>query len=676
MTDFARFFAPRSAAVVGSTSPGKLGAVLVAKIQQGGYRGVLAAVNPKAEGAPGVPGYPALSAMPQPPDLAVIVSPGPTVAGVLEDCGRAGVSAAVVITSGFAETGNVQGEAELLAAARRCGVRFIGPNCAGIASAGHAFFPTLELQPPAGSIALISQSGALGGVVLGAAQQRQLGISKFISYGNGADLNQVDFLYYLAEDDETRVVALYIESVPDGRAFMEALAYCAQRKPVIAIKAGRSAAGQRAAASHTGALAGADAVYDAALRACGAIRVPGVEELLDLCQGFASLPPLSGKRVIIVTNSGGPGVLAADHAEQAGLELPEPSPAVQAALRRFLPAHCSLKNPLDLTVEADEEAYRRALEVALPEYDAALAINVGVSYLDNRALARGVAAAAQRTGKPVAASFVPQQIMATSEALLKESGVPCFASGERAASVLRWMLIDGERRGKAAAPAPAWLDPRPLPHAETILEPQAMDWLGAYGLPVPAYRLAANKEEAAAACETLGYPAVMKVVSPDIVHKSDAGGVIVSIQDAAAARRAFAGLRRAAQGKRFAGVVVYRMVQGAHEALLGLATDPQFGPVIAFGLGGVYTEIWREFALRVAPVSLQAAMEMILETRAARLLQGARGALPCDLPALAQVISSFSRLPVGALGVREIDLNPLFVSPAGIVIGDARLIRV
>ncbi|MCI0521495.1 MAG: CoA-binding protein, partial [Chloroflexi bacterium] len=349
MSDLAPFFAPRSVAVVGSMSPGKLGAILVDQIQQGGYRHPLAAVNPRGEGAPGVPGLPgipgyaSLQAMPQPPDLAVVVSPSSAVAAVLDDCGKAGVPAAIVITSGFAEVGNEQGEAELLRVARRYGVRFIGPNCAGIASAGYGFFPTLELRPPAGSIALISQSGALGGVALGAAQRRGLGVSKFISYGNGADLNQVDFLRYLAEDEETRVVALYMESVPDGRAFMEALAACAQHKPVVAVKAGRTAAGQRATASHTGALAGSDAVYDAALRACGALRVPGVEALLDLCESFAQSPPMEGQRVLIVTNSGGPGVLAADRAEEVGLQVAEPDAALQESLRAFLPAHCSLK---------------------------------------------------------------------------------------------------------------------------------------------------------------------------------------------------------------------------------------------------------------------------------------------------------------------------------------------
>ncbi|MHB0987672.1 MAG: acetate--CoA ligase family protein [Bellilinea sp.] len=674
--DFTSFFNPQSVAIIGSMSPGKLGAILTEQILQGGYQGNLCAVNPKAEGALGVPGYSSASAIPGVPDLAILVSPAPTVASVLDECGRAGIRSAVIITSGFSEVGNHDGEKEIQEVARRHGIRFIGPNCAGIANAGFNFFPTLEVRTPAGGIGLITQSGALGGVVLGRAQQRELGISKFISYGNGSDLSQVDFLNYLAGDEATRVVALYIESVTNGRAFMDALADCSRRKPVLVIKAGRTSAGTRATASHTGSMAGSDAVYAAAIRASGALRVRTVDALLDTCEGFTRLPHLSGKKIIIVTNSGGPGVLTVDHAEELGLSVAEPDIDLQTQLRSFLPGHCSLRNPIDLTVEGTEEGYRKTLTSALQVYDAAVAINVGTSYLDNLALARGVADGARSSGKPVLASFVPEQLMTRSTDYLKQAGLPCYPSGEQAVSVLAEIArYEGYRRKPVSKRnVPPAVDARKLPGDGKLLEPEAMAWLKENGIPVPDFCVAASAEEAIQACEKLGYPTVMKVVSPDIPHKSDVGGVIVGIRDAHAARKAFAAIQESAQGKDFRGAVLYPLVRDAQEVLLGLSTDPQFGPVVAFGLGGIYTEIFRDIVLRVAPVELDEAMEMIHEIRGIKLLQGARGKPPCDLAALAQTLAAFSRLPFTYPQISEVDLNPVFLRTDGLVVGDVRVI--
>ena len=671
------FFYPKSVVIIGSMSPGKLGAILARQILDGGYRGSLAAVNPKAEGAEGVSGYSSTAAIPQTPDLALIVSPAATVATMLDDCGKAGVRAAVIITSGFSEAGNARGEQDVLQVARKYGIRFIGPNCAGIASAGFDFFPTLELRTPAGGVGLISQSGALGGVVLGCAQQRKLGISKFISYGNGSDLNQVDFLRYLAEDDETKVVALYIESVSDGRAFMDALSECTRRKPVLVIKAGRTSVGRRATASHTGSMAGSDAVYDAAIRASGAIRLRSVEALMDLCEGFIQTAPVRGNKLLIVTNSGGPGVLAADLAEEIGFNVSEPSVELQAQLRSFLPGHCSLKNPIDLTVEGSEEGYRRTLQTLLKDYDAAVAINVGTSYLDNLALGRGVVEGARRSGKSVMASFVPEQLMAESTVYLKQNGVVDFSSGERAVSVLAEMACYEKHRSlfSKRKTVQTNLENRPLPEDGFMLEPQAMAWLKENGIPVPEFYLATSADEAVMACERLGYPAVMKVVSPDILHKSDVGGVVVGIRNARAARKAFGTIRKSAEGKVFCGAVVYPMIKQAQEVLLGLSTDPQFGAVVAFGLGGIYTEIWRDIILRVAPVDPDEAMEMIHQIKAIKLLTGARGAPPCDLETLAQTLSNFSRLPFLYPEIGEVDLNPVFLLPKGLVVGDVRVIK-
>lgn len=675
--DLSSFFYPRSAVIIGSSSPGKLGAILTGQILDGGYSGQLYAVNPKGEGARGIPAYASVGAIPTRPDLAVIVSPAQTVPAVLEDCGKAGVTSAVIITSGFGETGNQAGEAEIARTAKQYGIRYIGPNCAGIANAGISFFPTLELRVPAGVVGVVTQSGALGGALLGLAQQKQLGISKFISYGNGTDLSQVDFLRYMAADPETKVVAVYIESVSRGREFIDALSECARQKPVLVIKAGRTTAGTRATASHTGSMAGSDAVYDAAIRASGAVRVRSVEELVDLCEGFAHLPPVKGKRIAIVTNSGGPGVLAADLAEEIGLQVTEPGAVIQAQMREFLPGHCSLKNPIDLTVEGTETTYRKTIQAVLPEVDAVVAINVGTSYLDNLALARGIGEAARGSGKPVLASFVPEQLMAESQAYLKQAGIPAYPSGERAVKVLAAMATYEARRAKASPPAKT--DSHPslvhLPGEGQVLEPDAMAWLRENGIPIPEFAFASTAEEAADRSEQIGYPTVMKVVSKDILHKSDVGGVIVGIRDHQAACQAFEQIRQAAAGHDFRGVILYPMIRGAQEVLLGITRDAQFGPVVAFGLGGIYTEILRDVVLRVAPVSPDEAWEMIHEIRAIRLLQGARGKPPCDLAHLAQVLSDFSTLPFRCPEIQEMDLNPVFVFEKGLAAGDVRIIR-
>jgi acyl-CoA synthetase (NDP forming) len=668
-------FTPRGVAVVGSTSEGKLGYELIRQIVRGGYRQVVA-VNPKAQGAFDVSGYDAVAHIDRPIDLAVVVSPTPTVPAVLKDCGRAGVKAAVIITAGFSEVGNLAGEKELKRIADQYGIRFVGPNCAGIVNTRHRLFPTLETPPPAGGVSFIAQSGAVGGVLLAWAKEFGLGIAKFVSYGNAADIHEIELLEYLAADPETQVIALYIESVHDGRAFMRAVQACTRRKPVVVIKAGRTSSGQRATLSHTGSMAGSDAVYDAALQQCGAIRVHTIEELFDLCQAFLYLPPVSGRRVAIVTNSGGPGVLAADRAEEIGLDVAEPGPALKSRLSEFLPAYCALKNPIDLTVEGTEDGYRKTLTLALEEYDAVLALNIAPAYLDSVPLARGVGDAARSSAKPVLASFLPREIVADGIAVLQSYGLPTFATGERAATALAYMAAY-QSTHQARKPTLPEIKPAPqrLPGDGQMLEPEALLWLQENGIPVPDFRFARSGQEAVGGGRAIGYPVVMKVVSPQILHKSDRGGVILDIQDDDAARAAFEAIRRAARGKDFRGAVIYPMIRDAQEVLLGLSRDPQFGPVVAFGMGGIHTEVWRDITFRVAPVDRAQAEEMIQEIKSFPLLQGVRGQPPRDLDALAGVLVSFSQLPFCYSDIGEIDLNPVFLFPKGLVVGDVRIIR-
>jgi acetyltransferase len=671
-------FCPRGVAVVGSASPGKIGYHLIEQLVAGGFEAVYA-VNPRGQGAWDVPGYASIADVGAPVDLAVVASPPSTVAGVLEACGEAGVGAAVIITSGFAEVGNVAGEEEVVATARRHGIRFVGPNCAGLLNTAHDLHPTLEVRPPAGRVALISQSGALGGAVLGWAEEQGLGFSKFVSYGNGADLKAVDFLEYLAEDPDTDVVALYVESVADGRAFMRAARTLAARKPLVVIKSGRTETGRRATLSHTGALAGSDAVYDAALRRAGALRVAGVEALFDLCRGFVSLPPAAGRRVAVVTNSGGPGVLAADHAEALGLSVAETSPALREELAEFLPSHCALRNPIDLTVEGTEAGYRRTLEAVLAEYDAALALDVSTPYLDAAAHARGVCAAAASSGKPVVANFAAGRAVAEALPALEACGVPNYPTGERAMGVLAGMAKYGEMRAALRPlpePPPPARDSEVFCRAGALLEPEAMAWLRENGLPVPEFRFAGAEEGAVEACREMGYPAVMKVVSPGILHKSDVGGVKVGLGDDEEAREAFRALRKAAvsAGAEFRGVVVYPLLRDGVEVLVGLSRDPQFGPVVALGLGGIYTEVLKDVALRVAPVDEGEALVMIRELRSYPLLAGVRGGRRRDVEALARLVADFSVLPFRYPRVAEADLNPVFVFEEGALVGDVRVV--
>lgn len=680
-------FEPRGVAVVGSASEGKIGYELIQQLMEGGF-GRVVAVNPKGVGAFDVPAVTGLCEIPADMnvDLAVIASPAATVAAVLEDCGRVGVGAAVVITAGFSESGNHAEEDEILRVANKQGIRIIGPNCAGIVNTKHALFPTLEMRPPAGDVAFISQSGALGGAVLSWAEEQGVGLSKFVSYGNAADISEIDLLNYLRDDDQTRVVALYIETVSDGRRFMEAAKALSAVKPLVVIKSGRSESGGRATQSHTGSMAGSDAVYEAALHQCGAIRVDGIEEMFDLCRGFVHLPPVEGKRVAIVTNSGGPGVLAADAGDSEGLVIALPSAESKERLSSQLPDFYALTNPFDLTVQATEDEYRDTLIETLTEYDAAIAINVNTPYLDVTPLARGVVAAAQKTGKPIVASFVAGQPAEAALPILAAGGVPNYVTGERCARVLARMAERekaAKRLGLAAnkeapdrSPAAKQLPDaaQPLPWDQRPTEPEAMAWLEVAGIPVISHKFVRTATEAVQAAGNFDESVAMKIVSPQVVHKSDLGGVALNLVTPQEVETAFSKMKGLIASEAFDGVLITPMIDHPVEAIVGLSTDRQFGPVIAVGLGGIYTEIFKDLVLRVAPVSVDEARQMIEALKGIKILKGARGSVLRDISALARLVSDVSQLPFRFGGIEELDLNPVFLFERGCAAGDARLI--
>ncbi len=666
-------FNPRGVAVVGSMSQGKLGFELFRQIVDGGYHNVWA-VNPKAQGALNTPGYSAIQNIPHIIDLAVIASPADSVPEVLSDCHRARVCAAVVISSGFSEIGNFAGEQTIRSLSKEYGIRIVGPNCAGITSSSSSLFATLETRPPSGQMALISQSGALGGAVLSWAEEQGVGISKFISYGNRVDLDELDILPYLANDADTKVVALYVESVPDGRRFMQVVREFCKTKPLVVIKSGRSQAGLRAALSHTGSMAGSDEVYDCALKQCGALRVETIEEMFDLCKGFTMMRPPQGKRVIVVTNSGGPGILTADRAERAGLEVSEPSEHLKRIIYQHLGKNCGVGNPIDLTVQGNEAGFQLAIREALLEYDCAIALNVATPYLDSISLARGISEAARMSGKPVAASFMAGRLVHESIDYLQKHEVPNFFTGERGADVLARMAEYASREVINPVDESEIEEKKSRVNSDRMNEPEAMRWLAENGFPIPKFRFVQNKDEIAGACREIGFPVVMKVVSPNILHKSDVGGVVLQISSTAEAEKAFSQMIELAAGKTFLGVVIYPQIQKAHEMILGLYRDAQFGPVVIAGLGGIYTEVLRDISMRVAPISPVEAQQMLKELQSFSILVGVRGQHKCDLEKLSRLMSQFSYLPFQYTQIVEIDLNPLFILDDDICIGDARVI--
>jgi acyl-CoA synthetase (NDP forming) len=703
---FDRLFRPRTVAVFGSARQGKIAHQIVTQMARVGYTGRLVVVNPKAEPPEGFPAVRAFAGARQVEggiDLAVLALPAQFAEGAVREAGAAGAPVAVVITSGFAEAGNHEGERRLAAAAREAGVRLVGPNCAGIMNTAARLSASIEPRALPGRVAFITQSGAVGGAVLGLAATRGIGFSKFVSYGNRADLGEPELLEYLAGDPETDVIALYIESVTDGARLLPVLEQAAAAKPMIAIKAGRTSTGQRAASSHTGSLAGADEVYAAVFRRTGVVRAAGVEELLDLCDAFAHLGAPAGRRVAIVTNSGGPGILAADRAEELGLEPAEPSAELRARLREFLSERCAVGNPVDLTVEGTGANYERTLRLLLESgYHAAIAVNVATPFLDSPDLARGVIAARDSLGaqagaaRPIAPVFAAGDVVAEAVKQLQGAGLPCFPSGERAALALarlreREELLAAARRA-TRGPLP---EPRPLPWPPSksaapaggpVLEPEGWAFLQGLGLPFPAHRVCRSAAEAVEALEAaraagaippLRFPLVMKVVSPDVLHKSDRGGVVLGLTDAPGVRRAFEDLASRFGAADFRGALLAEQVPGGLEAIVGLKRDPVFGPVVLAGMGGVWTELLHDAAVRLAPVDETEALDMLQGLQSAPLLAGFRGAPPRDRRALAALIARVSLLALEYPEIAELDLNPVLVLPEdqGVRIADVRILR-
>jgi acetyl coenzyme A synthetase (ADP forming)-like protein len=684
------FFAPRSVAVIGaSRDPSKIGGSVLANLRSAGFEGRLIAVNPHAAMVQGLEAVPSLLAVDGPVDLVVITVPAAAVLPALKECVSKGVRGAVVITAGFRES-NAEGrqrEVELRRWLSEQPIRVLGPNCLGWIRPSQRLNLTFAPgMPEPGGIAFISHSGALAVAILDWARERRMGFSLFASLGNQADLNESDLLEAAAADPETRVIAAYMEGVADGRRFFDTLSAAAMVKPVVVLKAGRSAEGARAVSSHTGALAGSDRAFDAAVKQAGAVRASSVEDLFDLARGLASQPLPRGRRLLVLTNGGGLGVIATDAAREAGLDVSPLDEAARGRLAAVLPPTASLGNPVDLVGDADAARYSHALHALGGESaDAALVVLTAQAATDSTAVARSVIGATRGWKIPIAAAFVGGARVAPGGRALEEAGIPCYPFPEPAVRTIAGMMLLNQRRTartergpRAKAPAVAGVFGQRLragiAGALGMLDLQPL--LEAYGIACAAGRRAASPQEAAAIAERMGFPVALKVISPGISHKTEVGGVRLNLRSAADVVVAASEMLRRVSAARpqaaIEGILVQPMVASGTELLLGMVRDPQFGPLVMVGFGGIYVEVLKDTAARLAPVSAAEAAAMLDELRMAPVLRGVRGEAPVNREALVQAICNFSRLAVDVAELAELELNPLVAGPAAVIAVDAR----
>jgi acetyl coenzyme A synthetase (ADP forming)-like protein len=688
------FFRPHAVAVVGaSRDPAAIGHRLLDALVRGDFRGVVYPVNPKAGTIRGLPAYPSVRELPGPVDLAVVAVPRDAVLGVVDDCAARGVRALVVISAGFAEVGGDGAELQkrLVEKVRGYGMRLIGPNCLGLVSTD----PDVRLNatfvpyfPPRGGVAISSDSGALGLAALAVAGRLGLGVSGCVSVGNRADVSSNDLLEYWEEHDATRVILLYLESFGNPRRFARIARRVSRRKPVIAVKAGRTRAGRRAAGSHTAALAAADVAVDALFHQTGVLRAETLEEMFDLAAALGSQPLPPGRRVAIVTNAGGPAILCADACEAAGLSVPELSEKTRSQLAAFLPRTAGLGNPIDMIASATPEDFGRTIGTVLSsgEVDALVAIGVSTGAFDTGAAARAIAESAEAAhegaaaGKPVLACLMPEQAGLGLVGSGKEK-VPCYAYPEAAARVLGKAAAYAEWRARPLGKVPDIAD-IDLPSARALckeaLAKRGSGWLSAeetrlilqaMRLPLAPGGVARTADEAAALARRIGFPVAVKLASRRLTHKTEIGGVRLGLTDEAAVRQAFEAIRNrlARDGNLDAmeGVLVQAMIGGGTEVLVGMTHDPLFGPLIAFGLGGIHVEILGDVCFRVTPLTDQDAREMVHGIRGYRLFQGYRGHPPADVAALEDLLLRVSRLVEEVPEISELDLNPVFALPPG-----------
>lgn len=672
-------FSPGSIAVVGASRRREsLGFSLLHNLVVNEFSGAIYPVNPQAKAIHSLKCYPNVEAIPDPVDLAVILVPRQTVQGVVEECLAKGVKGLIVITAGFSETGEEGAERErrLRETVRAAGVRMIGPNCMGVINTApeirlDATFAPTPARP--GAIGFVSQSGALGVAILNVAQDLGIGLTQFVSMGNKADVSGNDLLEHWEDDPETRVICMYLESFGNPRRFTEIAKRVTRKKPILVVKSGRTAEGARAASSHTGAMAGADVTVSALLEQCGVLRANTIEELFDVCRALVRCPLPGGNRVGIVTNAGGPAIMATDACVNQGLRIAELSEATRQVLRSFLPAEASVANPVDMIASADPGSYGRTLAAVLedPGVDMALVINVTPVLASPTDILEVVGEVARTRPKPVLAVMMATDEFYESVKHIRDLP-PVYRFPEPAARVLRLLASYGAwvRRPAEEAPPAFETDDAAvaalLDQAEGYLDPgDVFRVLDLYGIPLARWRQVSTAEEALAAAREIGYPVVLKAVAPDLVHKSDVGAVQVDLRDDQALTEA---LRRisdsvAGAGHHIEGWLVQEMAKGGHEVIFGITTDPRFGPLLMFGLGGKYVEVFQDVRFGVLPLGRTDALDMVRGIRGFKLLEGVRGEPGADVDLLCEVLLRLAQLAQRHPRIREVDVNPFLAGP-------------
>lgn len=699
-------FRPSSIAVIGASDrEGSLGAVLMRNLREAGFAGPIWPVNPKHALVQGVSAWPDVGSLPQAPDLAILCTPAATVPGLIDALGRRGTRAAIVITAGLKVTppGHSRSlEQAMLAAARPHLLRILGPNCIGAlvpaVSLNASFAPTKALPGP---LAFVTQSGALATAMLDWANEKGLGFSHFVSLGDSADVDFGDMLDYLATDPQTRAILLYMESVGNARKFMSAARAAARNKPVILVKAGRAPEGAKAAASHTGALAGSDRVFDAAVQRAGLLRVDTLEALFDAAETLSHLHGSwrryvgsGAARLAILTNGGGAGVLAADALCLGGGRLASLEPDTRAALDACLPVTWSKDNPVDIIGDAPVERYQAALRVLLaaPEVDGVLFIHAPTAVVAAEKIAAACLPQLQASGKPVLACWLGGSVVAEARRATRVAGVASYDTPERA--VLAWLHMARYQAHQEALCQPVSSSASgaapDLPAVQAIMsraQQEGRAWLGdaatqallsAYGIPTVATERTADVEAAVAAAERMGWPVALKVISTQVIHKSDVGGVALSLRDAsqlrAAARRMAEQLQALRPGAELGGWTVQAMVNrpGAHELILGLSADPVFGPVLLLGEGGVNVELRTQHAVALPPLNAELAADLVRRSGLSRLLAGHRGGPAAHMEALQHALMCFSQMAADLPDIPELEINPLLIDAQGVLALDAR----
>jgi acetyltransferase len=695
-------FLPKSVAVVGATEKvGSVGRTVLWNLMNTPFGGPIYPVNPTRPSVLGIKAYPKLAGLPEKPDVIVVTTPAAIIPGIIGEAADLGIPGAVVISAGFKETGPAGAELErqLLAHARRGNMRLVGPNCLGVMNPISGVNATFAAGiARRGNVAFISQSGALCTAVLDWSLREMVGFSAFVSIGSMLDVGWGDLISYFGDDPNTKSIVIYMETIGDARAFLSAAREVALTKPIIVIKPGRTEGAAKAAASHTGSLTGSDDVLEAAFKRCGVLRVNKISDLFYMSEVLSKQPRPQGNRLTIITNAGGPGVLATDALLTTGGALAEVSKETMDELNKFLPAVWSHNNPIDVIGDASADLYAKTLEMAGrdPNSDGLLVILTPQAMTDATATAEKLKAFGHIEGKPVLASWMGGDEVAAGEAILNRADIPTFAYPDTAAMVFTSMWQYSENlRALYETPVPS-ADPADLESgrakAQTMLEAikktgrtilteaESKDLLGCYGIPTVITKIAKTEAAAAKLAKEIGFPTVLKLYSETITHKTDVGGVQLNLKDEAEVRKAFNDIKQAVTEKKgaehFQGVTVQKMIKLAdgYEIILGSSIDPQFGPVLLFGMGGQLVEVFKDKSLSLPPLNTTLARRMMERTKIYHALKGVRGRKPVDLAALEKLMVGFSQLVAEQRWIKEIDINPLFASGDDLVALDARVI--